>query len=220
MGTFNYKVSDDMIKSEKQYKASVAVVNFKDERPKIGGTGKMWLYLVPLVPYGWGIYNRPEDGKLFLSIQSFKFNPSIDLAKASELSLSQSGLFQNIYYLDTYSPNKKPDYIFTGVIKSTLFQEKMFSYCLSVYGPLLWLIGAPDGWTSNQLEINFQLKNPKNGKVLWSYIAEGYESRWHWFYYQGQDVKDYVPVMTRCMNNAIIDLQKYLKTIHQRGDVE
>jgi len=72
---------------------------------------------------------------------------------------------------------------------------------------LFWLIGAPCGWTDNQLQIEFQLKEPKTWKILWLHMAKHSESRWIWFYYQGQDVKNYVPVMRHCMNEAIDSLQ-------------
>ena len=210
MGTFKYKVPPDAPKADHSQNVTVAVQSFNDERPTIGGSGKMWFSWIPLMPFGWGFYNRPEDGKVYLSLQSFQFDPTDQLAQAAEMSLKYSGIFKNIYFIKSYTKTK-PDYIFTGNIKSTLYRQKIFTYCLSFMGSLFWLVGAPAGWTENQIEIEFILKSAENNKVLWTYTAKNSKDRVHWFYYQGQDVKDFVPVMQKCMNEAINDLQKQMK---------
>jgi hypothetical protein len=210
LGTFNYQVPVDTPIAKYKYNCTVAVEKFKDERPTVGGTGKMWLSLIPLMPFGWGYYNRPEDGKSYLSLSSFKFDPVEQLANASEMSLQYSGLFRNIYLIDNYT-DTKPDFIFTGIIKSTLYRQKVFTYCLSFCGPIFWLLGAPEGWTANQLEIDFILKSVRDDRIVWTYTAKSSKDQAQWFYCWGQDVKNYVPVMQKCMNEAIINLQEFMK---------
>ncbi len=183
MGTFDYRVPADAAIAKHQYDCTVVVENFKDNRPEIG-SNKMFFSWIPLMPFGWGYYNRPEDGKFYLSIQSFKFYPTVQLAEAAEMSLKYSKLFKNIYFLKQYT-EIKPDYIFTGIIESTLYRQKMFTYCLSFFGSLLWLIGAPAGWTENQIEIDFILKSAKDNKTIWTYNAKNSEDEVEWFYYQG-----------------------------------
>jgi hypothetical protein len=208
MGTFKYKVPPNTPTSAIQYDYNVAVEPFKDERPKIG-SNKMFFSWIPGVPFGWGYYNIPEDGKAYLSIQSFKFYPTAELAKAAEKSLKYSGIFKKIYFAQGYI-SKKPDYIFTGIIKSTLYKEKIFTYCFSFLGSLFWLVGAPDGWTENQLKIQFILKSVKENKIIWTYTVKKSKDRVTWFYYQGQDVKNYVPVMQKCMQEAIANLEVFM----------
>ena len=210
LGTFDYKVSPNTPTDKHQYSCTVAVEQFKDGRPTVGGTGKMWFSLLPLMPFGWGYYNRPEDGKSFLSLSSFKFNPTEQLAQASEMSLDRSGLFKNIYFLDSYT-EVKPDFIFTGIVKSTLYRQKVFTYCLSVCGSVFWLLGAPEGWTENQIEVEFILKSAKDNKTVWTYTAKSSKDRVQWFYCWGQDVKNYVPAMQDCINEAILDLQRFMR---------
>jgi hypothetical protein len=210
IGTFNYQESADMTKSAKKYPISVAVENFDDARPNIGGSGKMWLAYIPLMPYGWGYYNHPENGKFYLSIKSFQFNPTIDLANAATISLRHAKIFKKIYQIKKYS-DFKPDFIFSGIIYQTRHDQKLFLYGLSVYGSILWLIGAPDAWTEDTIEIEFFMKNRLTKKTVWSYKTAKSDSRTHWFYYQGQDVKDFVPVMKLIMNDAIKDLASTLK---------
>lgn len=210
MGTFNYKVPKDAPVADKTYDCTVRVDPFNDERPRIGGTGTMWVSYIPLMPFGWGFYNRPEDGKMFLSIQSFKFDPKDQLALAAQASLKRANIFNNIYYL-VNAPQRKANLVFTGNIKSTKYSERIFTYGLSVVGPLLWLVGLPDGWTDNQLEIQFILKQPETNKIIWQYTGKDSVASTHWFYYQGQDVKGYVPAMQHIMANAIENLQESLK---------
>lgn len=217
ISTFDYKVPANAPVAKYQYDCTVAVQNFKDERPLIGGSGKMWYSLIPLMPFGWGFYNRPEDGKQFLTISGFKFNPSSQLAKAAEKSLEYSRLFKGIYYIDYYT-DAKPDFIFTGIIKSTLYRQKIFTYCLSFAGPVLWLFGAPEGWIENQLEIDFILKSVKSNKTVWEYTTKYSMAKAEWFYYQGQDVRYYMPIMQKCMNEAINNLQKYIEYNPERFD--
>ncbi|MCP4177301.1 MAG: hypothetical protein GY756_06005 [bacterium] len=209
MGTFKYKVPPNSPTSDIQYDYTVAVEPFKDERPTIG-SNKMFFSWIPGLPFGWGYYNIPEKGKVYLSIQSFRFYPTVELAKASEESLQYSGIFKKIYFADGYIENK-PDFIFTGNIKSTLYREKIFTYCLSFFGSLFWLVGAPAGWCDNQLEIQFVLKSVKDNKIIWTYTAKNSKDRVEWFYYQGQDVKDYVPVMQECMQEAITNLEEFME---------
>ena len=217
IGTFKYKVPKDAPIAEHQYNCTIDVENFQDKRPRIG-SNKMFFFWIPLLPYGWGYYNRPEDGTMYLGINGFDFEPNFQLRQAAEMSLKHSKLFQNDYFLNPYI-EEKPDYIFTGIINSTLYRQKVFSYCLSVDGPLLWFIGAPMGWTENQLDIDFILKSTKDNKTVWSYNAKNSEDSVHWFYYQGQDVKDYVPVMQKCMNEAIINLENFIKNHPEKFDV-
>ncbi|HJO94236.1 MAG TPA: hypothetical protein QF753_12615 [Victivallales bacterium] len=209
MGTFKYKVPPNSPISSIQYDCTVAVEPFKDERPTIG-SNKMFFSWIPGVPFGWGHYNIPEDGKVYLTIQSFKFYPTVELAKAAEDSLKYSEIFKKIYFAQGYIEDQ-PDYIFSGNIKSTLYEEKIFTYCLSFFGSLLWLVGAPAGWTDNQLEIQFILKSVKDNKIIWTYTAKNSKDRVEWFYYQGQDVKNYVPVMQKCMQEAIVNLEEFMQ---------
>ncbi len=171
----------------------------------------MWLSYIPLVPYGWGYYNKPENGNMFFSITKFNFSPENELAIASEQALKHSKLFSKVTYINKLT-DEKYSYIFTGSINSTLFEEKMFTYCFSLYGPLLWFLGAPAGWTSNTLNITFYLKDASTGKILWEDNEEGYDSSLHWFYYQGQDVSMYDDIFNEIAQRAIDKLSKFLNS--------
>ena len=60
---------------------TVVVLPFKDNRPKIENFNLYFLYMIPIVPFGYGKYECPETAAWFTSISSFDFNPSIDLAE-------------------------------------------------------------------------------------------------------------------------------------------
>ena len=210
MGTFNYKDSPAMTTVDHQYPITIAVETFYDARPSKGGSGKMQLSYLPLMPYDWGYYNKPEDGKIYLSISSFKFYPTIDLARAATISLKHADIFKDVYQVTKYS-DFKPDFIFSGTIYLTLHDQKVFTYCLSAPGCLLQFIGAPAGWTEATIEIEFFLKERATNKLAWHYRSKKSDTTVHWFYYQGQDVKDFSRIYQRIMNDAVKDLASTLK---------
>ncbi|HJO92686.1 MAG TPA: hypothetical protein QF753_04740 [Victivallales bacterium] len=207
---FSYKISPEMVKSSTSYDCTVAVENFKNKRPTIG-SNKMFFYLIPGLPYGWGYYNIPEKGKMFPTIKHFAFSPTNQLAEAAKLSLKQSGLFKNVYYSKNSKTTDNTKFIFKGTILSTLYRQKLLSYCIGPVGPILWLIGAPSGWTQCRLKLFFSLIDAKTGKLLWSYNTNNAEDRVIWWYYQGADARDYTSVMRKSMNEAIINLETKIK---------
>jgi hypothetical protein len=84
-------------------------------------SGTLWLYLIPLMPFGWMECDRPEAARMFLTIVEFDFTPGEDLAKAAAYSLRRSNLFKDAFF--TFGGGKdKADYILTGKIIAFLFK--------------------------------------------------------------------------------------------------
>jgi hypothetical protein len=61
----------------------VAVPPFDDQRGNENSSGTMWLYAIPLMPYGYIEYDRPDAARMFCSVAQFEFTPTEDLAKAA-----------------------------------------------------------------------------------------------------------------------------------------
>jgi hypothetical protein len=47
---------------------SIAVLPFREERPVVNRSATVLLYMIPLMPYGWMTYNRPEAARTFNTI--------------------------------------------------------------------------------------------------------------------------------------------------------
>ncbi|MCK5595677.1 hypothetical protein KAI19_05810, partial [bacterium] len=65
------------------YQKKVAVVPFEDMRGDKNQYGTYFLYLIPLMPFGYMEYERPDAARMFNTIAEFDFDMSEDLAKAA-----------------------------------------------------------------------------------------------------------------------------------------
>ena len=197
------------ISSAPVHNKKVAVVPFDDFRNQRNQTAALLLYYVPLFPFGWVEYDRPDAARMFLTVNEFEFTPAEDLPKAAAVSLRRSNLFADAFF--TFGGEKdKADFILYGALKSTKFKGYMIGYGLSVYGALPWLFGAPCGVSENELALELVLK--KKDKVVWEYTFNRSREIWQWLYYRmGHDVLGYSELMQECMNAAIIDLAHKLR---------
>lgn len=198
--------------SEKpRYAKVVAVLPFEELRGDKNSSGTFWVYAVPLAPFGWIDYDRPDAARMFNSVSEFQFNPSEDLAKAAVTSLQKSGLFNDAFF--TFGGEKaNADLLFTGHVQSTAYHGKIYSYCLSVFGPVLWFIGLPAGSSGNELALKFELQDSKTKNKLWEYTYAGNKIVVQGLYYRfGYDVRGYAELMEQAMNQAITNLDTSLQ---------
>jgi hypothetical protein len=137
---------------------TVAVPRFKDTRPN-ENTNKLSFYVIPLMPFGWANASAPESFSPY-----FKYRPSDDFAKAAVEEIQATGLFKEAFFTERESEG---DLILRGEIKSTHYNQKVLSYGLSVYGALLWVIGAPAGTVTNELNVRLSLEDKTTKTVLW-----------------------------------------------------
>ena len=189
----------------------VIVKNFADERAVVmNNTNDVWVGGIPLLPFGWGDFAQPENGSYFLGLSSYDFEPGIDFAKAAEKSLKESGLFKKVFYADTFTDYQNARYVFTGLIYSTNYSEKIITYGISVFSPALWVLGLPDGVTGNELKIRFLLKDSKTGKIVWSYLFDEKTTAAQWFYLWNRNFDGYSEMMFKAMSDAIKNLYQYM----------
>ncbi|MBN2641286.1 MAG: hypothetical protein JXR78_06520 [Victivallales bacterium] len=191
----------------------VAVLPFDDYRNDSNTSGTMALYALPLMPWGWVDYDRPDAARLFVSIHSFDFNASEDLAKAAALSLRRSNLFEDAYF--TFGGEKDTaDYIFTGRVYSTNYEGTIYSYGISIACPYLWLIGLPVGSSWNTLDVKFELHDKTSKKLLWEYVFQRRAKTVQGLYYhRGHDVLQYPYLMQAAMNEALQDMSSKLRSL-------
>ena len=184
----------------------VAVVPFDDFRDATNTLAPSLLCYLPLVPYGWVEYNRPDAARGFITILQFDFTPSEDLPKAAALSLRRSKLFSDAFF--TFGGEKdKADFVLYGAIKSTKYLGHVWTYGLSFFGVYLWALGLPAGNSENELSIEFTLKH--KDKIIWEYTFSRRNKIWQGYYYfWGHDVIAYSELMQTAMNEAIIDMAK------------
>lgn len=182
----------------------VAVIPFEDHR--LAENSNMYpMYLIPLMPFGWADYQRPDAANMFLSVAAYDATPAEDLAKAAAVSLRQAGLFRDVFFTSGEGKDRA-DLVISGQIREMRYRSKMFTYCLSVYGPLFWIFGAPAGTSENRLAVDLVMTD-KGGRTVWTRHMEG--ERWivQWIYSKmGHDVKMFAEICQDEMNCAMKDL--------------
>ncbi len=193
------------------YNKKIAVTPFEELRGDKNQSGTYWLYLIPLMPFGWGEYERPDAARMFNTIREFDFDPSEDLAKAAAYSLRKSNLFEDAFF--TFGGDKeKADFLFEGEILSTEYRGSIWSYGLSAYGPLLWFLGLPAGRSHNDLTLNLRLKDIETGKLIWEKRYNKTNIVTQGLYYSfGHDVRYYTYLMQEVMNDSIEDMNRQLQ---------
>lgn len=153
---------------EKSYNMRVAVLPFSDARDQ-EKENKILLYMIPIVPYGWGNMTQPT-----LPMQATPFDPKEDFAKALAEELSNSCIFKESYFSYT---KKDTDIICSGSVLDTNYHVKIYSYGLSVFSSLFWLLGLPAGSVENALAVKLYCTNISSGKKILEkvYTAKPYK---------------------------------------------
>ena len=163
--------------------ASLVVPPFIDRRSN-ENTNAVFLYLIPLMPFGYQSMSVPESTSLHVSSGLWQTRPADDFARAIAQEIDAARIFSEAF---TDSRSSSGEFVLSGEIRSMQFDAKMLSYCLSVYGPLLWFIGFPASHTSNELELQLTLTRRDGGSPLWRYTIRGSDSQTGWLYAMGTD---------------------------------
>lgn len=138
------------------------------------------LYLIPLMPFGYQDLSSPESVPVHANSSLWmNYNPKDDFAKAMAEELNSSGLVDEASFANS---NRGYDYYIKGELISTEYKGKLFSYGLSIYGPILWVI-LPATHVANDLEVRLSLIDTKSQKVVFAknYKSEHY-SKIGWIY--------------------------------------
>lgn len=198
---------------EPKYGLKVAVLPFDEERGDENSWSKIILYAIPLRFTSSYKFERPDAASEFMTIGKFDFDVTEDLAKAVVASLKKSNLFNNVYF--SYGGDiEDADLIINGRIKSTLYEGTVYSYGLSIFGPLLWILGLPAGTSGNELNLQIVLNSHKAKEPVWEYDFEKKKVITQGLYYQwGHDIRSYATLMEEGMNEAIKDLDRTLTSM-------
>ncbi len=153
------------VSGSKMTHLTVAVEPFTDYR---GNENSDWfaMCLLPLAPYGWVTYERPDAARQFLSIREYDTNPPEDLAKAVALSLKESGLFKSVYFSYGGATSESADIVVTGTVAAMTYEGKKYSYCVSILTPCLLLLGLPLGTSRNTLQMELTFTHTKSGATF------------------------------------------------------
>ena len=137
---------------------SVVVLPFEDRHPK-ENSNFTFIYLIPLVPFGWMDFETPEGPQMHVNSGLWQFRPADDFARAVAQEIDNARIFRETFVGNRASEG---EYVLLGEITSTKYEGKMITYGLSVYCPLLWFFGFPAAYTTNGLTLTLKLaKTPR-----------------------------------------------------------
>ncbi|MDD3118596.1 MAG: hypothetical protein PHQ27_05430 [Victivallales bacterium] len=189
---------------------SVTVENFRDFRGESNDLDPLYLYFIPLCPFGYFDYERPEDGSWYMGLNQYRFTPGRDLSRAAAISLKHANLFTQV--MTEADPRAaQSDYMLRGAVMSTYYYGRTFSYGLSFEGAWLWLIGAPAGTALNRLALCLWLVDRKTGQTVWVYGFEREDYLTLGLYYRNdREMSLYPRLMAEGMNDAVRELEKFL----------
>jgi hypothetical protein len=195
----------------------LVVPPFQDSRPRTGNLDNTEATIMPVVPFGWLDYPRPERGPYFMyyllmgsrgentSYRSFK--PMEDLARASAEELRASGLFQEVVVAPRAAQG---DLILKGEVKSTRYYATVISYGLSGAAFIPWMIGLPSGKFTNELRVEFSLEDSDTHTVLWRKAYTDVYEATHWFFYYHPDQFKYAALFKTMMRDVVHNLRQEL----------
>jgi hypothetical protein len=191
------------VKTEPLLDKSVAVPSFADNRIK-ENSNLIGLGYIPLMPLGWMTLNTPEGGQQHVASGLWLFKPPEDIAKAVAEEINNSGIFKEAFFTNRASEG---ELILKGNLKSTYYYGSMITYCMSIYGAYLWLLGFPTGTYENNLEISFELVESSTGKSLWNETYKKEFSKTFWIYAPGADFR-YDLLLKDIMKEVMPSLKK------------
>jgi hypothetical protein len=177
------------------------VLPYRDARSN-ENSNRILVYMIPIVPFGWTTQETPEGVNQHVTSGLWiNYKPVEDYPKALVEDLRNSRLFSDAFF---DFKEGDADYVIQGTIYSTRYTGKIFSYGLSVYGPLLWLVGLPAGSASNDLSVELTCVDRKSGRQVLSkrYDAPSYSAT-SFLYVMANDFN--YPDMLASVNKRFVD---------------
>ncbi|MGR9106214.1 MAG: hypothetical protein ACU843_04705 [Gammaproteobacteria bacterium] len=192
---------------------ALAVLPCQDGR-KNANVDKSAFYLIPLVPYGWVEFETPEGLQRHLLSGLWQFRPKDDIAHAIAEELENARIFEEAFYTNRASDG---DFILLCTILSTKYEGKIYTYGLSAYGPILWLIGLPAVTISNRLEVELSLTQSLSTPAIWKHnISETTETT-NWAYVIKPDF-EYDTLLKKGLLKALPSLREAVSNLRKGQD--
>lgn len=168
--------AEPYVKTEPLVNKKVAVIPLVDKRQNIN-ENRTGLGYIPLFPYGWQDFYTPEGAQMHITSGLWMFKPAEDFSKAIAEEVQNAGIFKEAFF--TYKASEG-EYVLRGEIKSTRYEGKLYTYCISFAGVYLWFLGLPAGSAQNTLEISLHLEDLASGQILWegSYTKNDGSTSW------------------------------------------
>lgn len=168
--------------SPKPAAVSIAVTPLLDARGNHNKTYMSWYY-IPLFPYGWTDFDRPEATLFGPDTTNYIANPCEDLARSLVVELRRAELVREATYAGDYRVLPTATHVLRGRLRSFYVAEERWSYGFTIYSPVLWALGLPQGTSNNGFCADLELVDAKNGRVVWKDSIYDYDDHLEGWYY-------------------------------------
>jgi len=162
--------------------AFVLVQPLLDLRGADNTSSMAWWY-VPLFPLGWSHFDRPESTVQGPDTTRYQGDPCSDLPRAIAIELGRQRLCARAEFAANFESGRGETHVLRGRLRSFFVAETRYSYCLSVYGQLLWALGLPMGTSRNGLCVELELVEAQSGKTVWHgdiFDSDDYIEGWYY----------------------------------------
>lgn len=189
--------------------ASLVVPPFTDRRVLADNTSALLLTVIPLVPFGFESLTVPEAPTVHALSNTWQFRPADDLARAVAQEIDAARIFRESF---TDPRASIGEFLLTGEIRTLSLDSKRLSYGLSIYAPLLWIIGFPAVDVSNEIELHLTLSCNRDGggAPLWQHTIRGSDGHTGWIYSLGTDFK-YDQLLKQQMPAVLASLEQAMR---------
>lgn len=186
---------------------SLAVPPLNDlRRPE--NSDRTFIYLLPLMPYGWQDLEQPEGTNHHILSGLWQFKPTEDIAKALATEIHNYNIFREAFFTFRESD---ADLVLRGSLTSTHYDGKLYTYGLGIIGPDLWWIGFPAGSVTNQLAFKLELVDRQSNKKIWeNQYSFTYDTGAFWIYAPPEDFY-YDKALKQLVPTILADLEETLR---------
>src|SRR5262245_10097665 len=185
---------------------TLAVVPLDEQRPPrlYTASGKMFMTYVPLLPWVSLPFERVDETVEILSADIEKHSgrgittsslayvaPPYDqytyprsFAQAIATDLGSSGMFREVRFVASEGPDGF-DYVLRGAVRETPLRQTASSYCLGIFGVLLWILPLPMQKMSADVTVDLSLTESTSGTVVWTQTLESHVAKYASMYNPG-----------------------------------
>lgn len=181
---------------------TIAVRVFQDDRPPVKNpsVAKEFLTYIPLIPWIDMSVQRTDEvvakldaeiaGKKTISFvmpvapdagEPIDFSFPVAMAKAIARDLKSSSGFVRV---DVIGPDDTAgaDLVLEGRLKDAQYVKRVSSYCLGMFGVLLWALPIPIGRKGGTVDFELTLKEVASGRELWRSELHGEVGKYFFLY--------------------------------------
>jgi hypothetical protein len=84
------------------------------------------------------------------------------------LDLEATGLFSSVTYVGD-GPAEGHALLLSGTLRETPLRHSVTSFCLGIFGVLLWFLPVPMSKTTAGIELDLQLAEQPSGRIVWEH---------------------------------------------------